>query len=97
MFKIDKEEFEQITTIPNGLLDGAEVILEQRKFDYKKGFPVQSDFYRCKVETRLRAGSAFRILIPNPDFEFPELPPWQMGWIWSHDRLNSILWIRRQK
>ena len=73
---------------------GDVVIVERKHFDYKSGAPRPSDYFRAIVgQHRTVAGEAFR-LTGEPDWEFPQIPPWAMGWIYAGNGAMEQMWMR---
>lgn len=74
---------------------GDEVILESRRFDYKKGFPIDSEYFRTIVgEHRTVAGMAFH-LANEPNIDFPRIAPWQGRWIYAGNDGVTQMWRKR--
>ena len=71
---------------------GDEIIVERKHFDYKRGFPIESDYYRAIVgEHRTVAGMAFH-LVSEPSVEFPHIPPWAARWIYAENNEIMQMW-----
>ena len=87
---MDRDIFEIVTNY-NELPDGAEVIREQKHWS-KSGFPTFSTFTRCRVGRHMTVGGPAVHLVPEPSFEFPEIPPWE--WIYPGDP-NCLIWRRK--
>ena len=65
------------------------VIYERKHFDYKKGFPLESTFYRTIVgEHKTVSGMMFH-LVNEPNLEFPQIAPWQGRWTYAE---NGEIW-----
>ena len=80
----------------NDLHVGDEVVVERRHFEFKKGYPIESTYYRTIVgEHRLVGGMAFR-LTSAPSFEFPDIPKWQQGWCYAGNGELCQMWRRTE-
>lgn len=82
MFTLHGREYKYIYTT-HDIQDGSEVIVERKHFEYKTGYPLPSTFYRTIVQTMKTAHGPKKILVPKPDLDFPEIPVWQLGWIFA--------------
>ena len=86
-------EYERVTAFD--LHVGDEVIVECLRFDYKKGFPIDSDYYRTIAgEHRTVAGMAFH-LANEPNIDFPRIAPWQGRWIYAGNNGATQMWRKR--
>ena len=76
---------------------GDVIIYEQKHFDYKKGFPVESDYYRAVVgEHRTVAGMAFH-LTNEPNVEWPQVAPWYSHWIYAENGGTCQMWRKKDE
>lgn len=76
--------------------DGEEVIVEQKHFEYKRGYPLKSTFYRAIVGHHMTCAGIMADLESEPDFNFPEIPPWQ-GKIYAENSGVIQLWVRGEE
>lgn len=87
------DEYEPITGAD--LEDGQEIIYEQKRWHRQKGYPVESTFYRTIVgHHRTVSGDMFH-LVPEPDLNFPNIPPWQGGWIYAGNGHDHQMWRKK--
>jgi hypothetical protein len=75
---------------------GTEVILEQKHFDYKKGFPLESTYYRTILREHRTVGGMTRTLFREPNWEWPEIPHWQGNWIYAGNSGTSQMWVKEE-
>lgn len=84
---MDPELYEEVRL--NDQPEGTVLICERLLYDYKRGFPVESKFYRVTVGKRGRR----KVAESNPDINWPEIPPWQLGWV---DAGSMFRWWRKR-
>ena len=74
---------------------GDEIVLERKHFDYKKGNPLDSTYYRTIVgEHKTVSGMMFH-LVNEPNVEFPEIAPWYGRWVYAGNGLTEQMWRRK--
>lgn len=64
------------------LPDGSVVLYVRAHFDYKTGRPLGADYFRCVVGTRKIVHGPEKIIISEPDADWPQIPKWSQDWIW---------------
>ena len=75
------------------LADGMEVIVESMHWD-NLGRKIASDFYRAIVgHHRTVAGDMFH-LVSEPVLDWPQIPPWQLGWIYAGNDGHIQMWVK---
>ena len=74
----------------NKLTDGTEVIVERKHWD-KRGYPMESDFYRAIIGHHMTVSGLMADMTAEPNFEFPKIPPWQ-GKIYAQNSNCMQLW-----
>ena len=68
-----------------------------KHFDYKKGFPIESDYYRTIVgEHRTVAGMMFH-LVNEPTADFPQIAPWAGRWIYAENSEVMQMWKKEER
>ena len=73
------------------------VIVERRHFAWGTGKPLPSEYFRAIVgKHRTVAGDAFH-LTSEPNWQFPEIPPWAMGWIYAGNGAMEQMWMKEDK
>lgn len=94
---IDKDKFELIPEEEIRKLEtGAEVIVESLRWDYTKGSPKESKYYRTIVSGHMTTAGFERTLVADPTWEFPEFARWQLGWIYAENTKTIRLWRRKK-
>ena len=78
------------------LVDGQEVIVEFRHWDYKTGAPVESDFYRTVVGHHRTSAGIMAHLVPEPTVEWPQIPQWQGRWIYAGNNVQMQMWVKEE-
>lgn len=63
---------------------GTILICERYRWQYKTGFPTDSEFVRVRVAE----GAHYNIMVPEPDAEYPTIPKWD----WSVPASDNIIW-----
>lgn len=89
------EGFEMVNESELHVMD--EVIVESKHFDYKTGYPVQSDFYRTIAGTHMTVSGERFHLASEPNMEFPSFPHWQGRWIYAGNDMMTQMWRRSLK
>ena len=59
---------------------GDVIIAERQKYDYKKGFPVDSEYFRVVIGQHNTVSGPMFHMISEPDAEFPAFPWWAGFW-----------------
>ena len=85
-----KEGYRQVRTAD--LHVGDIVIMERRHFDYKSGRPVESEYFRAVVGEHMTVAGPALHLKADPSFEWPQIPPWQLGWIYAGNNELEQMW-----
>lgn len=80
---------------PNSVPIGTVVILERKHFDYKTGRPVESSYYRTIMGEHHTVGGMLRTLHREPNWEWPEIPPWQGSWIYAGNDGTTQMWVEK--
>ena len=69
--------------------------MERRHYDYKTGAPMESSYYRTVAEEHESYTGPVIHLRNEPTFEFPEIAPWQGGWIYPANGALEQMWRRK--
>ena len=73
---------------------GDEVIVEHLRWDFDKGFPIESVYYRAIAEQhKTLAGMEFE-LVAEPNIEWPNIPPWMRGRICAYNGNDIRMWMK---
>ena len=87
------EEYEAVRSAE--IRDGDEIIVEHMRWEYKRGTPVASEYYRTMAQPAGRYGERTHKLRHIPSVEWPSIAPWQLGWIWADTDGNTRFWRRK--
>ena len=79
-----------IRRLPNG----TEVLCRQLHWD-KDSKPTTPTYYRTILGRHMTVSGMMEDLRPEPNADFPETPPWQMGWIYAGNQIDMTLMIRK--
>ena len=90
---MNTEEFEPVNI--NDLHVGDEVILEQKHFTYKYGYPMESTFLRTIVGSHMTVGGEAFHLVNEPNIEFPVFAEWGNDWIYAGNDGMTQMWRRK--
>ena len=86
-------EGHEIRDIP----DGTEVIVERRHYEYTKGYPLESSYYRAIIGSHMTVSGMMKHMTPEPNMDFPDIPEWQVPLYAENMGEIMQLWIRREK
>ena len=70
---------------------GDVVIVEHLRWDYKKGYQVDSVYYRAVIGRHNTVAGPMWHMTNEPDAEFPAFAPWQ-GHPYAENNGNTRLW-----
>lgn len=84
---MDPEIWEEVKL--NQQEEGTVLICEQLRFEYRRGFPRESLFFRVTV----RKKGLWTYAQNEPDFEWPGIPPWLDGWTYDG---SMFRWWRKR-
>lgn len=88
------EDYERVNE-PD-LQDGQTVIVERLKFEYKHGYPIDSDYFRAIVGHHSTVSGLRAHLVNEPDVYFPQIAPWQSRWIYAGNDGNHQMWRKKK-
>ena len=74
---------------------GDVVIVESKHYD-KTGRPQDSEYFRTVVGEHRTVSGMMKHLTSEPDFTFPMIPPWQMGWIYAGNDAYTQMWRAKE-
>lgn len=86
-------EYERVNS--SDLNIGDIVIVESKHFD-KAGHPEDSEYFRTVAGEHMTVSGMMKHLTSEPDFTFPLIPPWQMGWIYAGNYMTMQMWRAKQ-
>lgn len=75
------------------LRDGDEVIVEQHHFNSVTGQPAPSEWFRTYAGHHKITSGMATDLHSEPNLFFPEVPRWQMSWIYAGNNYMTSMWI----
>ena len=78
----------------NELVDGQEVIVETKHYEYKRGYPVESTYYRAIVGHHKTVSGVMAHLTNEPNVEWPSFAPWQGRWIYAGNDAVTTMWVK---
>ena len=88
------EDYEPVSI--SDLHVGDEIIMERKRFDYKKGFPIESVYYRTIVGRHKTVGGMMFDLTNEPNLEFPDFAPWYSKWIYAGNSGVDQMWRKKR-
>lgn len=71
---------------------GDVVIVERRKYDYKTGRPVPSEYYRAIVGEHNTVAGPMKHIVNEPTIEWPQIAPWAGKWIYASNDSVTQMW-----
>lgn len=84
------EEYEEVNE-PDLSVDDV-VIVERKRWDYNSGAPKRSLFFRARVGEHRTVAGPKKHLVNEPDLDFPNIAPWQQGWIYAGNDSMIQMW-----
>lgn len=78
--------------IESDLRIGDEVILERRRFEYKTGAPVDSEYFRAIVGEHNTVAGPRKHLVNEPTVAFPLIAPWGARWTYAGNSETQQMW-----
>lgn len=71
---------------------GDVVIVERKRFDYKTGRPVESEYFRTIVGEHNTVSGRMKHLVSEPTLEWPSMPQWQGRWVYAGNNAVTQMW-----